>query len=100
MELLIVLGILTSLFLFFIGAGIWFWIGLLAAACIIEIRAYRVKCKSCGDKMIAGRKMKFCNQCGKQQSTQKGWRLRCESCHRLTRSELNMLHCNHCGQSS
>ncbi len=97
MELVIVLGLIVGLAVFFVGGAIWFWSLVLVAASIVGYRAYRVRCKSCGQKVILGLDMKFCNQCGVEQTESKGVRLRCQACLALTRSELNLVFCNHCG---
>ena len=97
MEFLLVVGILAVITVVFLGGSIWFWLLLLVAASIVGYRAYRVKCVACGEKVISGLDMKFCNQCGIEQTDGRGIRLRCQACHALTRSELNLAYCNRCG---
>lgn len=97
MELLVVIVLVGGMAVYFMGGAIWLWLALLIAACVVGQRAYRVKCKGCGEKVLTGLQMKFCNQCGTEQKTERGVRLRCEECHGLTRSELNLLFCNRCG---
>lgn len=97
MELLLVLFVVGILLVIAFGRAFWIWLGLLVVASVVEYRAYRVRCAVCGEKVLSGRGMKFCNQCGVEQTARRSFRMRCRSCKRMTRSELNMSYCNRCG---
>jgi len=98
MEIFIVIILLGILLLFALGGALWVWAGVLAAAFIVGFRAYRVRCPNCGEKVISGWQMRFCNQCGMEQPG-RGVRFRCRSCRGITRSELRLRYCNRCGAS-
>jgi len=98
MEFLVVALVLTIAVVAATGNYVWIWLGILAAASWVGFKAYRIRCPQCHQKALTGRQMKFCNQCGAEQSaSRRGWRLKCEVCKRLNRSELNLQFCNCCG---
>jgi len=96
MEILIVAALIGLILIVALGKPVFLWLILLAAASILGYRAYRIRCVKCGQAPISGGGMKFCNQCGKEQ-TRRGIRFWCADCGKLTRSELNMNFCNRCG---
>src|SRR5438128_1554301 len=97
MEFLLVVLLISVLLLIAAGRSLWVWLAVLVVAVFVEHRASRVRCPSCGERVLAGRHMSFCNQCGADQAGRRGFRLRCRACRKLTRSELNMHYCNRCG---
>jgi rRNA maturation endonuclease Nob1 len=97
MELLLVLMVVAVLLGISLGKTVWFWLGLLVVSLAIGFRAYRIRCKKCGFRVISGNQMKFCNQCGVELKATRGLRLRCDACGGLTRSEFSLNFCNHCG---
>ncbi len=97
MELVIVAIVLALSAVVATGNLLWIWLAILVGAWWVGIKAYRIRCARCGEKALLGRRMKFCNQCGADQTNRPGFRIRCTSCRKATRSELNLSYCNGCG---